>query len=31
MTNLATALEPMQGKKENPNRIINLNFKYCYL
>ena len=21
----------MQGKKENPNRILNMNFKYCYL
>ena len=31
MGSLCGTLEPMQGKKENPSRIISLNFKYCYL
>jgi hypothetical protein len=31
MNNIAVVLEAMQGKKENPNRILSLNFKFCYL
>lgn len=31
MTNVSVVLETMQGKKENPNRMLCLNFKYCYI